>query len=284
MIILYILIILATSLQSASTKLFNRQSDKSATFNAIKSITSFFMFLLAACFGFTLHVPTVLFGLLYGAGMCLSMYSGYRALCLGPMALTSMLVSFSVVIPLVWGVTFGGEKLKLLQYPALFILVLAILLTNADKFKSKDTQSKGSGLWLLFVFLTFAVNGVCSILQKQHQTLYPESYSIEFSLFSMLLCAVVFSTVALIKTPLQTLREVKGKRYGVLSGVTNGIAGFLTLTLAGLENASVLFPVISAGTILASLACGRIIFKERLKPNHYAALAAGITAVVLLKL
>ena len=146
MIILYILIILATSLQSASTKLFNRQSDKSATFNAIKSITSFFMFLLAACFGFTLHVPTVLFGLLYGAGMCLSMYSGYRALCLGPMALTSMLVSFSVVIPLVWGVTFGGEKLKLLQYPALFILVLAILLTNADKFKSKDTQSKGSGL------------------------------------------------------------------------------------------------------------------------------------------
>ena len=70
----------------------------------------------------------------------------------------------------------------------------------------------------------------------------------------------------------------------VLSGLANGIANFLTLVLAGMENASVLFPIISAGTLLAALLCGKLLFKEKLRANHYAALAAGIVAVVLLKL
>ena len=67
----------------------------------------------------------------------------------------------------------------------------------------------------------------------------------------------------------------------VLSGLASGIANFLTLVLAGMENASVLFPIISAGTILASLYCGRLLFKEKLRINHYVALAAGIVAVIL---
>jgi hypothetical protein len=77
---------------------------------------------------------------------------------------------------------------------------------------------------------------------------------------------------------------VKGKGYGVLSGIANGAANLLTLILAGLENASLLFPIISAGTLLASLLCGKIVFQEKLKWNHLVALGMGLTATVLLKL
>ena len=103
-------------------------------------------------------------------------------------------------------------------------------------------------------------------------------------LFAMLLCSVIFSISAFSKISPKKLIAIKGKRYGVLSGLANGIANFLTLVLAGMENASVLFPIISAGTILASLLCGRLFFQEKLKANHYVALASGIAAVVLLKL
>jgi drug/metabolite transporter (DMT)-like permease len=212
------------------------------------------------------------------------MYAGYQALCRGPMALTSMLVSFSVVIPLIWGITVGNETLKTMQYPALILLFLAIIMTNVDKMKVKQTTPINYGAWLLFVGITFACNGICSILQKQHQTLYPEAYSKEFMLFAMLLCSVVFVISALRKISLKELQRIRGKRYGVLSGLANGLANFLTLVLAGLENTSVLFPIISAGTILAALICGRVVFKEKLKANHYAALVSGIIAVVLMKL
>ena len=283
-IVVYILIIISSATQSATTKLFNRNCPNSAVFNTIKSCTALVLFALIASFDFSFHLPTVLFGFSYGTCLCISMYAGYKALCCGPMALTSMLVSFSIVIPLIWGITVGNETLKSLQYPALILLFLAIILTNADKIKAKKTTQTNYCLWLLFVGITFACNGICSILQKQHQTLYPEAYSREFMLFAMLLCSVVFSISAFRKISPKELRGIKGKRYGVLSGLANGIANFLTLVLAGMENASVLFPIISAGTILASLVCGRLLFKEKLKANHYAALAAGIVAVILFKL
>ena len=280
----YLFIVLASATQSSTTKLFNQNCSQSSVFNALKSCTALGMFALTAVFGFSFHLPTVVFGLLYGASLCISMWAGYKALCLGPMALTSMLVSFSVIIPLIWGLTVGNETLKALQYPAFALLFLAIILTNADKIKVNKNTQNNYGLWFLFVGITFVCNGICSILQKQHQTLYPEAYSKEFMLFAMLLCSIVFSFIALRKVSLKELKTVKGKRYGILSGLANGTANFLTLVLAGLENASVLFPIISAGTILASLLCGRFLFKEKLKANHYVALAAGIAAVVLLKL
>lgn len=285
-ITIYALIVLASVAQSVTVKLFHRDCPHSAVFNAIRSCTAFLLFALAAVFDFTFHIPTVIFGLMYGASLCLSMCAGYKALCHGPMALTSMLVSFSVIIPLIWGITVRNEILKPIQYPALVLLLAAIIFTNVDKFreKSKEGTKTRCGIWLLFVGVTFLCNGICSVLQKQHQTLYPEAYSREFMLFATLLCSIVFSIAALRKVSLKELRTLKGKHLGVLSGLANGLANFLTLILAGLENASVLFPIISAGTIFVSLICGRLIFRDKLKVNHFAALAAGMAAVVLLKL
>ena len=283
-VILYLLIVLATVTQSASTKLFNRQSSRSEVFNAIKSSSALVLFALMAIPGFTLHLPTVFFGLAYGAGLCLSMYAGYKALCLGPMSLTSMLVSFSVVIPLVFGVTFGKETLNTFKYVAFVLLFIAIISTNADKIKEGSRKEANYGLWLLFVGITFLCNGACSVLQKQHKTLYPEAYSREFMFFAMLFCSLIFSVAVLSRLSFKEIKETKGKLYGVISGCSNGMANFLTLIMAGLENASVLFPVISAGTVLSALLCGRLIFKERLKANHCFALVFGILAIVFLKI
>jgi len=283
-ICVYMLIVFASVIQSTATKIFSQNDSHSSVFNAIKSGTALVLFALIASFGFRFHLPTLLFGVLYGVCLCVSMYAGYQALCYGPMAITSMLVSFSIIIPLIWGITVGNETLKKIQYPALVFLLLALILTNADKMKAKKTEKTNYGLWLLFVGITFTCNGISSILQKQHQTLYPESYSKEFMLFAMLLCFIIFSTSMLRKISPKELKAIKVKRYGVLSGLANGIANFLTLVLAGSENASVLFPIISAGTILSTLVCGRLLFREKLKANHYAALTVGIVAVVLLKL
>jgi drug/metabolite transporter (DMT)-like permease len=283
-IFIYLAIVFASATQSATTKLYNSRAKNPALFNAIKAGVAALAFALSFLFGFEFHLPTLFFALGYGASLCLSMYAGYRALCSGPMALTSMLVSFSLIIPLLWGVTVGGETLSTLQCVAFPFLALSIVLTNADKFKKSQESHTRYGKWFFFVFLTFVTNGICSVLQKQHQTLYPESYSREFMFFAMLFCTAVFSAVTLLRTPWKEIGESKGKIFGALSGLANALANYLTLLLAGMENASVLFPVISAGTILAALLFGRIFFREKLKPNHYLAIAAGITAVVLIKL
>ena len=134
MVVIYLCIVLASVTQSATTKLYNRPGNgTSSAFNAIKAFSALLCFAAMAFAGFSLHLPTLIFGLTYGLALCLSMYSGYRALCLGPMALTSMLASFSVVIPLLYGVFALGENLRPMQYPAFLLLFLSILLTNLDK-------------------------------------------------------------------------------------------------------------------------------------------------------
>lgn len=282
--LVYFLIVVCAGTQSATTKLYNRQAKNPAIFNAIKASSALVLFLLMAVPHFTLHLPTIFWGLSYGACLCLSMHAGYKALCLGPMALTSMLASFSVVIPLLWGVTVGNEPVNGRQGAAFALLLFAILMTNADKLRRKEKIERGYALWLCYVLITFFTNGLCSVIQKHHQTLYPEAYSREFMLFAVLLCAIVFFAIALTKASPKEILSTKGKRYGILSGVCNGLANFFTLTLASMENASILFPIISAGTILASLLFGRFLFKEKLRMHHYLALASGVLAVVFLKL
>jgi drug/metabolite transporter (DMT)-like permease len=82
----------------------------------------------------------------------------------------------------------------------------------------------------------------------------------------------------------EEIKSTKGKWLGAVSGIANGLANFFTLILAGSENASILFPCISAGTLLGAIVCGRFLFKEKLKLNHYFALVFGILAVVFLKI
>ena len=174
------------------------------------------------------------------------------------------------------------------QTGALCLLLCTILLTNADKFaamgKGEAGEKRNYGLWLLLVLTTFLSNGVSSILQKQHQVFYPESYSAEFMFFAMAVCALVYVSVSLLRVKPALFKETRGKLFAAYSGVANGLASFFTLVLAGMENATVLFPIISAGTLLGVLLCGRFILKEKLRLNHYLALVLGAVAVVLLKL
>ena len=289
-IVTYLAIIFASVTQSAAAKLYGRRSGDAATFNLVKAGTATALFALMAIGGFTLHLPTVLWGLAYGTSMAASMYAGYRALCLGPMAPTGMLVSFSVVLPLLWGLTVGKERLTPLQLPGLLLLLGAMLLVNADKLlrprEESTPQSRGGryGLWLLFVGITFFCNGTGAILQKQYGVHYPEGYPREFMLFAMLLCAAVFGIRSSVRRGHGTEKSARGIGLGALAGVAMGLANYLTLVLAGLENASLLFPLISAGTLLGALLCGRLVLKEKLKANHYAALALGMLAIVFLKL
>lgn len=291
-ILIYFAIILASVTERGSTKFFQRYASDSSVFNAIKALSSLILFATMAMVGFSFHLPTLLFGLVYGIGLCISMYAGYQALRLGPMALTSMLVSFSVLIPFLWGVLFEHESLNLLRIFGVILLLGAMFLINWDKLVHRPVHERNEptvvkrrgGTWLLFVGTTFLCNGICSILQKRHQALYPEAYTDEFMFFAMLLCALIFSVTSLRKNTLSGIWKIKGKWLGALSGVTNGLANFLTLSLAGFENASVLFPVISAGNLLGVLLCGRILFHEKLRGNHYAALICGMLSVILLKL
>ena len=283
-IFLYLCIIAAASTHTSLNKIFTRQSDQSAVFHVLRALTAFGMFCLISLPGFTFHLPTMGFGMCYGVFLSIAMYMGYQALCVGPMALTSMMLSFSVIFPVLWGILVRKEQVTPLHCAAFFLLCTALILVNADKLRQKQKTDLQYKKWFLFASLTCLCNGGCSILQKEHQTAFPSLYSREFMVAAMGICTLFFVLLAVRRVSLQDFRQTTGKRYAVLAGITNSTANFLTLVLAGMENASVLFPMISAGTILAALLWGVFAFHEKPKSNQYAALVAGAVSIILLKL
>lgn len=298
-ILLYIGTIATSCAQSAFTKQNTRTGDGSAesaaTFNLCKAVAVFAVLLLIFLFDRSWNIATIGWGAVYGTLLTVSMITGYNALKTGPMALTSMIVSFSLLIPYVYGILFLHEKPKVVQVAGLAMFVVALMLINWEKLRAgNDVQKntaepnaakpqKMTGRWALFVASTMVVNGFCSIVQKGHQTVYPGAYTSWFMAVGGFTACILFLVRFVWQKNKLQLKARGAVKYGILSGATNGISNLILLVLAATENASILYPVVSAGIMLSVFAVGRLVFKEKMSWLQTAGFVVGLLAIVMLK-
>ena len=276
-ILLYFCNVLCSAGQSALGKQYARRGGESLPFNINKALIGTLLFLvLGLMSGFSWHLETMLFGLFYGISLCISMHTGFKALSIGPMALTSIIASFSLIIPFLFGIILWNEILTLLKFSGIILLLLSIFLINIKK------ETGFSAKWLFYALVTLLSNGFCSVIQKMHQIKFPTLYRTEF-MFWALLCVSIILTITY-----NTKRNGKVKfgfsLLGIASGIANCCANFIVLFLSATENASVLFPIIAVANIITVWVIGILFFKERLKVLQAIGLVMGVVSVVLLKI
>lgn len=275
-VILYILNIVCSAGQSATGKQYAKNGGSSTVFNINKTIAGISIFIIWGIIqGFSLHLPTVILGVCYGVSLCISMHTGFKALANGPMALTSIIVSFSLLIPFFFGICFWNEPLTLYGVCGIILLLFSILLINWKKVDGISFK------WLMYTMITLITNGICSTIQKYHQIKFPFLYRTEFMIFA-LLCVLIILTV--IKSGIVQNQKFSFNMLGFISGALNGIANYVVLFLSATENASVLFPIISVANIAAVWVIGIIFFKEKLTALQTIGLILGILSIILLKL
>ncbi len=275
--LLYVCNIFCSAGQSACGKKYALCGGNAFSFNVTKALAGMLMFLIwGAVTGFSFHLPTVLFGVIYGVALCVSMHTGFKALAIGPMALTSIIASFSLIIPFFFGICFWNEPLTAYKTVGLALLLASIFLINAKK------EGRFSLRWLIYAVITLIANGVSSVVLKMHQIQFPTLYRTEL-MFWALLCvlAVLFAMNAVHR---ETAEPVKFSVLGAVSGIMNCLANYIVLYLSATENASVMFPIVSVANIMAVWAIGVFYFRERLKLLQVVGLLVGVASVVLLKL
>lgn len=276
-VFLYLSNILFTAGQSAFGKQFARRGGNSLSFNLNKALVGTVMFFVLGCVtGFSFHFPTALFGLCYGLSLCCAMHTGFRALAMGPMALTSIIGSFSLLIPFAFGIFFWKEAFTVCKAIGIMLLLISILMINGKK------ESGFSFAWLMYALLTLVANGICSVVQKMHQLRFPSLYRTEFMFWALLCAWIVWSVVAVWQKEEQSRATLS--LLGMVSGLMNCSANYILLYLSATENASVLFPIVSIANIIAVWLLGIVFFKERLKHTQALGLVVGVISVVLLKL
>ena len=263
--------------QSAFTKAASAkgQNASSMGFNTMKVGIGFAFFAIISFYNMQNHLPTLLFALCYGIALFFSTLFGYKALMNGSMALTSLLVSYSVIIPVLFGVVFLHETVGITQIFGFLLLLISMYMLN-----KKTAAVQTSGSWFIFVAITFICNGICSVVQKYHQCLYPSSYCKEFMIYSLFVTFLLFLVTSLFK---HEKKSVSLAGYAAVAGILMGLGNYLVLTLSSKMNATILFPIVSILSMLFNIIVSRLCFKDRFSKIQLAGIGMGVISVLLIK-
>ena len=274
--------VVGISAQGALKKSFNGKTQGRGTliFGSVSVLFACLFFLVSSGFKLDFNPEILPYALGFALSYGTATVAGFLAIKLGALSLTSLISSYSLIIPTLFGLIFLEERANVFFFIGFFLLLVSLFLIN-----SKVGELKISLKWITAVIFAFLGNGICSVFQNVQQRIFQGRYKSEF-MISALLSVFVALIVASLLTERPTIRLClrKGAHLMALSGIANGTVNLLVMILATRMGASVMFPVISAGGIILSWCVSRFLYKERLTAKQNLALVFGICAVVLMNL
>lgn len=212
--------------------------------------------------------------------ICSTTYSilGFRVLKSGSMAVYSIfLMSGGMLLPYIYGLCFLEETVNVFRILGIALLLVAVVLSNGT---SKAISRKQ----LILCFAVFFLNGGVSILSKCHQvSSRPHVDTTAFVLYAAL-ARIVLSAAVLPFSHKETNLGFSRKSTPLLIAVAAAISGisyFMQLVGATALPATVLYPLITGGSILFSTLAGCIFFRERLSRLQIISIALCILGTLL---
>lgn len=320
---LYLLIALfSMGAQSVACAFYQRKT-KNASPLFFTLTVSFFMgvfFFAANGFSFKWNDKVALYGSVFGVCSFLYNFCLNKAFSTGKISLTTLLLSYSLILPTLFGIFFYRDTLSVLFYIGSAVLIVSLFLispvaskktsavkgVNADgdccpavcsdkcdaenfrknenSLSREEKNEKFSPLWLLFVAICFFANGFCSILQTYSQKQTGGAFACEFMITASVVIFILSGAGFLFshrKVPEKqdfSVAVLSAAACGILQGACNLFVMFLT---AGSMSVSLIFPVISAGSVIITYFASRFIFREKLTATQNVGFILGIIAVIL---
>lgn len=280
---LLITIILCLAIYHVSIKAFNTKCTTGVyTFSILTSLSCALFFTLTGgnlSFSSSLIPHAAAFAVSYAAATV----GNVIAIGCGSLSLTTLIISYSLMLPTVYGL-FLGDPIKFGFYPGLALLLISLLLIN-----KKGEKTPINGKWVISVLVSFVGNGMCSIVQKHQQDTFDGGKKHEFMIVSLLFVALILFVFMLIKERKDLKTCIRhGWLWGIICGITNGIVNLLVMVLGGGEipriPVSVMFPLISAGGIVVTFIMSKLIYKEEMSKKQLLGFVLGIASVVFLNL
>ena len=272
----YLMIVLAVILLAgdfAVNKLYQKRYgislETGLKFNALMGLFTAIIFFVINEFRFEFSA----FSMLMAGIVALSIMSynilGFRVLKSGSMAFyTLFLMCGGMFVPYVWGALFLQEKLSFMHLAGLILIISAMVLTANDK---KLPSKRILALCVIIFFL----NGISSVAGKMHQIegtyhcVTETEFLISTGFAKFVIAAAVYTAVKIYnRKDFIDKRAKYGFSQGVLlivlSTLLSGLSYILQLNSAKEIPATVLYPLITGGTIIFSSLAGMAFFDEKI--------------------
>ncbi len=233
------------------------------------------------------------FSLLLGAVMaslsCAYTLIGFKIMALGDMSVFMMFLMLGgMMLPYIFGVSVLGEFDGAEPWRIVLRVAGLVLLTVSMVFPvfARKKAGKSGGLFALLCAAVFVLNGLASIVSKTHQTegfwsfatANAPSYACLGNLMNGIISVVCLAVLTLRQKKTEPGTEVPAgaerarlipASKGVIAliiaanALCNGVSYTLQLTSAAHLPASVLYPMVTGGSVVLSAVAGWIFFHEK---------------------
>ena len=259
--LLLIAIILGVALQNVTKKIYNKISPAPGAylFSTVSALAAV-IFFAATSSELTFSAKVIPYSIAFAAAYTTALVGSVVAISSGPLSITSLITSFSLILPTLYGLIFLRDPISTFFYPAFALLILSLFLINKNK-ESVKIQVK----WIVSVSFAFLGNGFCTIFQKMQQSRFQGEFKNEFMIIALIITAI-FTCVMMLYKERHDLKKQPISAYplGLLCGIFNGAVNLFVMILSGRMAISLMFPLISAGGIVAAYLIATVFYKEKL--------------------
>lgn len=224
---------------------------------------------------------SALLGILMGCTYIASLYTSIKACSIGPISYTTVIVSLSMVIPTLSGL-FYGEKISLIQYVGIFLMIICIILSPEKEKK----DNKFSFKWIMWSLAALITAGPIGILQKVHQNSNEHKEEMSTLLISCFITSVIITFICFTYQKIKNNGSLSLKNemgyIPVLSGVATASSHSINLFLVRVLPAVVIFPLVNLVPMILLMLASVIVFKEKLSARRWIGLGIGVLSTLFL--
>ncbi len=274
-----LLVIISITSMVTQNSLFNNVCKKELkTNNHIYYFNTFVYLICIVLFGAmlinsTVSAYTLISGIVFGIITALSNLYRMLALSKGPMNITLLITTSSMIIPTMSGVFFG-ERFSLMKLLMVAILLVFIYISLDNKDNSGINKK-----WILFCALAFIFQGSVGVLQKVHQTSVHRDEVSGF-LFMAFICSFIYNRIRIKGGTKELKFSKKHIAIALICGLCTFLMNFLNLKLSGLLPSQLFFPLVNGSSIVLCSLMAIIVFKERPTKKQLIGLIGGIISLI----
>ena len=275
--------------EGVSVKKYNARHGKGGMiFIALLSFCSMTFFFITdkggLCFSREM-IPYALASAIFYSSASFLTYVAYGC---GSFVLTNLFISYSLLIPIGYGLIFLADPATPLTYVALSLIAVSVFLTNIGGGQGAREDEKRKGIsfkWLLCALASAIGSGMFGVMQKMQQVRFDKSYDNEFMIVTLGCSAVMLFTIGIFKNGKELSYTVRhGGLYAAIAGLFNGATNFINLTVNAMIPISIASPSRCGVAMVMSFFISLIVFKEKLSARQTVGAVIGAVALILLNL
>ncbi len=238
--------------------------------------------------GLQFNIEVLPYALIAGVLYCAASLATYLALQCGSFAITMLILSYSLVISILYGLIFLHDSVNIFTYIGFAVITVSIFLVRGKQPDGAGKKKKFSVKWLIYMIISVLGSGFLSVVSKYQQDKFNDVYNNEFMIICLAFSALTLFIVGFIKDGRDCVYILKkGTPYAALAGLANGATNLLGIVI----NSSIFvipyavkIATRSSIKTVVSFLVSYLLFKEKFEKRQLIGVALGAIAVILLNL